>query len=286
VIALTFCTDLWFKSFHDFKAGEFCMKEIAEFAVSLARDAGALLVEKFTGENRVFYKGTIDLVTEADKMSEDLILTQISRRYPGHGILSEESDARNERAAARWIIDPLDGTTNYAHGFPFFCVSIAFEQDGIMEAGVIYDPLRDELFQATRGGGAFLNGRRIHVSAVDELSRALLATGFPYDIRVSRQNNLDYFNRMAINAQAVRRPGAAALDLAYLAAGRIDGFWELKLKPWDTAAGSLLVREGGGVISDLQGEAWNLYSTGIVASNRLIHEQMMEVIKKVGNEMR
>jgi len=262
------------------------MKEIAEFAVSLARDAGALLVEKFTGENRVFYKGTIDLVTEADKMSEDLILTQISRRYPGHGILSEESDARNERAAARWIIDPLDGTTNYAHGFPFFCVSIAFEQDGIMEAGVIYDPLRDELFQATRGGGAFLNGRRIHVSAVDELSRALLATGFPYDIRVSRQNNLDYFNRMAINAQAVRRPGAAALDLAYLAAGRIDGFWELKLKPWDTAAGSLLVREGGGVISDLQGEAWNLYSTGIVASNRLIHEQMMEVIKKVGNEMR
>jgi myo-inositol-1(or 4)-monophosphatase len=165
-------------------------------------------------------------------------------------------------------------------------VSIAFEQDGIMEAGVIYDPLRDELFQATRGGGAFLNGRRIHVSAVDELSRALLATGFPYDIRVSRQNNLDYFNRMAINAQAVRRPGAAALDLAYLAAGRIDGFWELKLKPWDTAAGSLLVREGGGVISDLQGEAWNLYSTGIVASNRLIHEQMMEVIKKVGNEMR
>ena len=128
MIALTFCTDLWFKSFHDFKAGEFCMKEIAEFAVSLARDAGALLVEKFTGENRVFYKGTIDLVTEADKMSEDLILTQISRRYPGHGILSEESDARNERAAARWIIDPLDGTTNYAHGFPFFCVSIAFEQ--------------------------------------------------------------------------------------------------------------------------------------------------------------
>ncbi len=259
------------------------MKEIAEFARSLARDAGALLVEKFTGQNRVFYKGTIDLVTEADKMSEDLILTQINRRYPEHGILSEESAVKNDQAPVRWIIDPLDGTTNYAHGFPFFCVSIAFEQEGIVEEGVVYDPLRDELFQATCGGGAFLNGRRLQVSTVDELSHALLATGFPYDIRVSRQNNLDYFNAMAVSAQAVRRPGAAALDLAYLAAGRIDGFWELKLKPWDTAAGCLLVREAGGIVSDLQGEAWDLYSAGLVASNRLLHEQMIDVLRKVKN---
>lgn len=257
------------------------MKEIAEFARAVARDAGRLLAEKITGHNRVFYKGTIDLVTEADKMSEELILTQIGRRYPDHGILSEESAAKNEQATARWIIDPLDGTTNYAHGFPFFCVSIAFEKDGIMETGVIYDPLRDELFTAEREGGAFLNGRRLRVSTVDELSRSLLATGFPYDIRVSKDNNLDYFKAMAVSAQAVRRPGAAALDLAYLAAGRIDGFWELKLKPWDTAAGCLIVREAGGVISDMAGQAWNLFSFGLVASNRLIQQQMLEVIKGV-----
>lgn len=256
------------------------MTEIADFARKLARDAGKLLAEKATCHNPIFYKGTIDLVTEADRMSEALILTEISRRYPEHGILSEESAAKNEQAAVRWIIDPLDGTTNYAHGFPFFCVSIALEKDGIVESGVIYDPIRDELFTAFRAGGAWLNGKKMQVSTVSDLSHSLLATGFPYDIRVSQENNLNYFNAMAVNAQAIRRPGAAALDLAYLAAGRIDGFWELKLKPWDTAAGCLMVEEAGGIVSDLEGKTWNLFSPGLVASNRLIHEQMMEVLQK------
>jgi len=255
------------------------MTEIADFAQSLARKAGKLLVEKLTCHNQIFYKGTIDLVTEVDKMSEELILAEISRRYPEHGILSEESAAKNKQAAMRWIIDPLDGTTNYAHGFPFFCVSIALEKEGNIVMGVIYDPTRDDLFFASRDGGAYHNGKKLHVSSVNDLSRSLLATGFPYDIRVSPDNNLNFFHAMATKAQAIRRAGAAALDLAYLAAGRFDGFWELKLKPWDTAAGTLLVTEAGGVISDLSGRKWDLYSPGLVASNGLIHEQIIKVFK-------
>jgi len=259
------------------------MKELNEFARNLAREAGKLLYEKLNTQHQIHYKGAIDLVTEADKMSEDLILTAIGRRYPDHGIMSEESAEKNQQASLRWIIDPLDGTTNYAHGFPFFCVSIALEQEGKIILGVIYDPVRDELFTAERQGGAYCNGRKLQVSSVDDLSRSLLATGFPYDIRVSKDNNLNFFNAMAVRAQAVRRPGAAALDLAYLASGRLDGFWELKLKPWDTAAGCLLIEEAGGGITDLQGCAWNIFSSGLVASNALIHEQMLEVIKKAEN---
>jgi len=256
------------------------MTEMMDFAQNLARQAGRLLAEKLTRHNEIYYKGAIDLVTEADKMSEELILAEISRRYPDHGILSEESAQKNEQAPLRWIIDPLDGTTNYAHGFPFFCVSIALEKEGVVELGVIYDPTRNDLFFAELGGGAYLNGRKLQVSSVNDLSHGLLATGFPYDIRVSQENNLNYFNVMAKKAQAIRRAGAAALDLACLAAGRFDGFWELKLKPWDTAAGCLLVTEAGGIISDMAGEPWNLSSPGLVASNGLIQGQMMEVFKK------
>ena len=252
--------------------------ELMEFAGNLARQAGKVLADKQTKQNRVYYKGSIDLVTEADKMSEELILTQISQRYPEHGILSEESAAKNEQAIMRWIIDPLDGTTNYAHGFPFFCVSIALEQEGKVVLGVIYDPTRDDLFTATLAGGAYLNGKKLQVSSQSDLSRSLLATGFPYDIRVSADNNLDFFNAMVVRVQAIRRAGAAALDLAYLAAGRFDGFWELKLKPWDTAAGCLMVTEAGGIVSDLTGGKWSLHSPALVASNSLIHEQMMEVL--------
>ncbi len=255
------------------------MTGLMEFAQNLARQAGELLAEKLTKENRVYYKGSIDLVTEADKMSEELILREISRRYPEHGIMSEESDQKNEQALMRWIIDPLDGTTNYAHGFPFFCVSIALEKEGTVALGVIYDPTRDDLFTASRAGGAYLNGKKLQISSESDLSRSLLATGFPYDIRVSKDNNLDFFCAMAVKAQAIRRPGAAALDLAYLAAGRLDGFWELKLKPWDTAAGCLMVTEAGGIISDMAGGKWNLYSPGLVASNGLIHDQMIKVFR-------
>lgn len=254
------------------------MKELSDFARHLARKAGKLLAVKFTRHNPVYYKGTIDLVTEADRMSEEVILSEISRRYPDHGVLSEESEEKNGRTALRWIVDPLDGTTNYAHGFPFFCVSIALEKDGSVVLGVVYDPMRDDLFEASLAGGSSLNGTKLRVSSVDDLSRGLLATGFPYDIRESPDNNLNFFNAMAKKAQAIRRAGAAALDLAYLAAGRFDGFWELKLKPWDTAAGCLLVEEAGGVVSDMKGAKWDLFSPGLVASNGRIHEQMMEVL--------
>ena len=262
----------------NYPAQRYFMSEWKLFAVDLARRAGALLKDKLNQKHDVQYKGDINLVTEADKMSEDLIIAAIRRRFPDHGILSEESPAITSAGKLRWIIDPLDGTTNYAHGFPFFCVSIALENDGEVILGVIYDPLREDVFVAERGKGAYLNEKKMAVSTVKELSRSLLATGFPYDIRESKENNLDYFNAMAVNVQAIRRAGAAALDLAYLAAGRFDGFWELKLKPWDTAAGCLLVTEAGGTVSNIEGGKWHLLSPGLVASNSLIHEQMIKVL--------
>jgi myo-inositol-1(or 4)-monophosphatase len=254
------------------------MMQLKLFAVDLARKSGALLKEKINQKHEIHYKGEINLVTEADKMSEDLIIAAINRNFPDHGILSEESPVITGAGKLRWIIDPLDGTTNYAHGYPVFCVSIALEKEGEIILGVVYDPMREEMFIAVRGEGAYLNDKIISVSPVKDISRSLLATGFPYDIRDSKENNLDYFNVMAVNVQAIRRAGAAALDLAHLAAGRFDGFWELKLKPWDTAAGCLLVTEAGGVISDIAGGKWQLQSPSLLASNGLIHEQMMKVL--------
>lgn len=254
------------------------MLQLKLFAVDVARKAGALLKEKFNQKHEIQYKGDINIVTEADKMSEDLIIEAISRNFPDHGILSEESPAITGSGKMRWIIDPLDGTTNYSHGYPVFCVSIALEDEGITVLGVIYDPMREDMFVAIRGEGAYLNDKKLKVSSVRDISRSLLATGFPYDIRESKDNNLDYFNSMAIRVQAIRRAGSAALDLAYLAAGRFDGFWELKLKPWDTAAGCLLVTEAGGVISDIAGKKWFLQSPSLLASNGLIHEQMIKVL--------
>jgi myo-inositol-1(or 4)-monophosphatase len=256
------------------------MTELKDFAINMARDAGNLLKEKFNSKHEIYYKGEINLVTEADKMSEDLIIAAISSNFPDHGILSEESPAQNSQARMRWIIDPLDGTTNYAHGYPVFCVSIALEKEGVIVLGVIYDPLRDDMFVAERGCGAYLNGKKMKVSKTATLSRSLLATGFPYDIRVSKDNNLNYFNLMAMEAQAIRRAGAAALDLAYLACGRFDGFWELKLMPWDMAAGCLMVEESGGVISDMSGGKGNISSPNVLVSNGLIHEQIISVFKR------
>lgn len=254
------------------------MLQLKSFAVDLARKSGALLKEKFSQTHEIHYKGEINLVTEADKLSEDLIIETIKRNFPDHGILSEESPAITGAGKLRWIIDPLDGTTNYSHGYPVFCVSVALENEGTIVLGVIYDPMREDMFVAIRGEGAYLNDKKLKVSSVNNLSRSLLATGFPYDIRDSKENNLDYFNAMAINVQAIRRAGAAALDLAYLAAGRFDGFWELKLKPWDTAAGCLMVEEAGGVISDIAGGKWHLQSPNLLASNALIHKQMIKVL--------
>ena len=259
------------------------MCEEKKFAEQLAKKAGNLLIQKFNQKHVITYKGEINIVTEADKMSEDLIINEIGKKFPDHGILSEESPFIASSAKVRWIIDPLDGTTNYAHGFPFFCVSIALEIDGIISLGVIYDPLRDEMFSVLRNNGVYLNGHKLRVSSVFELQHSLLATGFPYDIRNSSENNLDYFNAMALKAQAIRRAGAAALDLAYLAAGRLDGFWELKLMPWDTAAGFLMVEEAGGTLTDITGEKWSANSPDILASNGLIHQQMIQVFKCIKN---
>ncbi|MGV8057726.1 MAG: inositol monophosphatase family protein [Smithellaceae bacterium] len=256
------------------------MLQVKNFAIEVAHKAGALLIKKFNQSIKIHYKGDINLVTEADKMSENLIIETIRRSFPDYGILSEESPAIRDGSSMRWIIDPLDGTTNYAHGYPVFCVSIALEKDGVIILGVVYDPTRQDTFSAIRGEGSFLNGKRLAVSQIPDLNRSLLATGFPYDIRESKENNLDHFNVLAKQTQAIRRAGAAALDLAYVAAGRFDGFWELKLKPWDTAAGCLLVEEAGGKITDIFGKPWNLFSPNILVSNGPIHEQMIAVFQR------
>ena len=252
------------------------------FAIQTARDAGRVLAERFGRNLRISNKGELDLVTESDLASERLIIDRIKTHYPRHTILAEES---GENAPAgegaqsdwRWIIDPLDGTTNYAHGYPCFCVSMGLERNGTLELGVIYDPLRDEIFAAERGQGAALNGKRIHVSPTPSLASALLCTGFPYDVR-ERSQFARHFANFIMNAQGVRRDGAAALDLAYVAAGRFDGFWEEGLKPWDVAAGILLIEEAGGRVSDYHNHPLDIFTPPILATNGLIHEQMMRVL--------
>jgi myo-inositol-1(or 4)-monophosphatase len=254
---------------------------LLNFAIQTARDAGRVLAERFGRTLRVTNKGELDLVTEADLASERLIIERIQTYHPRHAILAEESGiggaASDGQDEWRWIIDPLDGTTNYAHGYPCFCVSIGLEHKGRMEVGVVYDPMRDELFTAERGEGASLNGRRIQVSPVDSLAGALLCTGFPYDVR-ERSEFARHFANFIMNAQGVRRDGAAALDLAYVACGRFDGFWEEGLKPWDVAAGSLLVEEAGGRASKYDGAPLSIYTPPMMASNGLLHEQMMRVL--------
>ncbi|MCK9273655.1 MAG: inositol monophosphatase [Syntrophales bacterium] len=255
------------------------MNEMEIFATSAARDAGALLKNLFSQKHTVDFKGDINIVTEADKLSEELIVSKIAARFPTHDILSEESVKTDKGSDYCWIIDPIDGTTNYAHGFPFFCVSIALKVKNAVTLGVIYNPMLDELFVATEGGGARLNGSSITVSDTTLVQNSLLATGFPYDIRVNNNNNITYFIEMAYRARAIRRAGAAALDLAYLAAGRFDGFWELRLHPWDVAAGQLLVREAGGIVTDMETNDFDIYAPAIVASNAKIHDEMISILK-------
>lgn len=254
------------------------MTTFRQAAVEIARQAGAFLKERLNAVHSIDFKGEIDLVTEADRASEEIITSRIQKLFPDHDIIAEECTNIARGSDYRWIIDPLDGTTNYAHGYPVFCVSIALQRVGEVILGVIYNPMLDELFVAERGEGAFLQGREIHVSTTKRLTRGLVATGFPYDIRENCRDALAYFNEMIPVAQAIRRPGSAALDLAYVAAGRFDGFWELRLKPWDTAAGWLMVEEAGGVVTDLTGKPYCLESASIVASNGWIHEELVEVL--------
>lgn len=254
------------------------MDNMLPFALDIAREAGDLLRKRFPERHRVEFKGEIDLVTEADTMAEQLLIDRILRRFPDHDILAEESPATRKGASHRWIIDPLDGTTNYAHGYPVFCVSVALEVEGRTRAGVVHQPIANETFWAEEHGGAFLNGNPVRVSVTEDLSLSLLATGFPYDIRRDGNNNIQYFRAMARSAQAVRRAGSAALDLACVAAGRFDGFWEIKLKPWDTAAGCLLIREAGGVVTDLRGGEQGVDTPDILASNGRIHQAMIRIL--------
>ena len=254
------------------------------FAIQTAREAGHILIEKL-GRAIVSHKGSINLVTEADLASEKLIIERIRSHYPKHAILAEESGASGGVGASygksewRWIIDPLDGTTNYAHGYPCFCVSIGIERAGRMEIGVVYDPTRDEMFAAERGQGATLNARPIRVSAIEDLNQAMLCTGFPYDVR-ERPRFARHFANFTMKAQAVRRDGSAALDLAYVACGRFDGFWEDGLHPWDVAAGELLIEEAGGCVTDFDDAPVDTYAPKVVSSNGLIHQAMLRVLNE------
>ncbi len=220
-----------------------------------------------------------NLVTEIDKGSEEIIIGIIKRHFPQHDILAEES-AKDTKITSdfRWIIDPLDGTTNFTHSFPVFCVSIGVEYKGSLLAGVIYDPNFDELFTAEKGKGAFLNAKRMTVSTINSLTKSLLVTGFPYNIAENPHNAIEHFANFLMKAQAVRRMGSAAIDLAYVAAGRYEGFWEVALNPWDMAAGALLVSEAGGTITDFRGGGFSIYKPEILATNSLVHAEMIGVL--------
>lgn len=259
-------------------------REILELARHLALRAGALQRERYETDLAIATKSAaIDLVTEVDEACEKLIVEGIRSARPRDAILAEEGHGEDsEGASTRWIVDPLDGTTNFAHGFPRFCVSIGIEQAGEIGVAVIYDPLLDECFEAARGAGAWLRDRRLHVSLENELGRALIATGFAYDVHRSEDDNLDRFGRVVKQARGIRRDGSAALDLCYVAAGRLDGYWEQKLKPWDVAAGLLLVTEAGGRTSDLSGGPAPESGDEIVASNGRVHEALLAVLSGTG----
>jgi myo-inositol-1(or 4)-monophosphatase len=256
------------------------MNDYLTSATDIALRAGELLREMAKDRHQVTLKGDIDLVTEVDVKSEALIVQEIRRRYPDHGILAEESGADREDAEYLWIVDPLDGTTNYAHGFPIYAVSIGLERRGEVIAGVVYDPNLDELFTAEKGSGAFLNGEPIHVSPVDQLDKSLLATGFPYYYREEPEKILRLFTEFSLCSQGIRRAGAAAIDFVALACGRFDGYWEYGIKPWDMAAGSLIASEAGARLSNIEGGDFDIRVPQVLASNGLIHEQMMEIIRK------
>lgn len=247
---------------------------------ALARQAGKILRDGYQHEHQVRYKGVIDLVTEVDHQSEEYLLGEIRKRFAGHQILAEESGGNAGREESIWYIDPLDGTVNYAHHIPIFCVSIGYAADGRMKLGAVYDPMRDELFRAERGAGARLNGDPIQVSEASELQKSLLVTGFPYDAWDSPLDNFDNYVRFSKRSQGVRRLGSAALDCCYVAAGRFDGFWELALKPWDVAAGGLIAEEAGARVTNVDEQTDYLRAPqSIIACTPGIYEPMREVLQ-------
>jgi myo-inositol-1(or 4)-monophosphatase len=251
-------------------------------AVDAARAAGRLLRDELSGARRIAYKGSpTNLVTEMDQRAEALILGRLRGAFPDDAILAEEHGAAGGRSGRRWIVDPLDGTTNYAHGLPLFGVSIALEEARRLALGVVYDPMRDELFVGERGGGATLNDAPIRVSATRSIDASLLVTGFPYNIRETADTNLPEYAAMSLRARAVRRLGSAVIDLAYVACGRFDGYWELRLGAWDVAAGAVLVDEAGGRITGVDGGALDVDAPTLLATNGLIHDAMLATLAEI-----
>jgi myo-inositol-1(or 4)-monophosphatase len=255
------------------------MNEYLKVASDTAREAGAVLCEEFDRPKKISYKGEVDIVTESDRRSEAIIVRRLRERFPNHAIIAEEGGGAAAAAAGArycWHVDPLDGTTNFAHGYPCFAVSIGLSEDGEPIAGVVFNPVSGEFFSAERGEGAYLNERRIHVSPVEKLATSLVATGFPTHQR-KRSANMNYYWEFTLRSHGVRRDGSAALDLCSVACGRFDAFWEFRLNSWDTAAGALLVREAGGIVTDLDGEPYRLGGPALLASNGLVHNEMIEV---------
>lgn len=245
----------------------------------IAKQAGDLLMSHF-GKVAIEYKGEVDLVTKADRESEALVVGAIRQRWPDHDITGEEGTLTKTGSDYRWYVDPLDGTTNFAHGYPVFCVSIALEHRGERIAGVVYDPTREEMFSAARGSGAELNGRAIHVSKTAQLSACIVATGFPSQKR-HKNPNIHFYHQITMKTHGVRRAGSAAMDLAYVACGRFDGYWEFNLNPWDTAAGVLLVQEAGGLVTDFWGAPFDIASREVLAGNPAIHPALMQEMQNV-----
>ena len=263
-----------------------CLSEIC-------RKAGHIVLGHYGKTDTAEHKGEIDLVTIADRESERYIIGELSHLFPGHEIIAEEEHGGDEglkgggkrktgtkrNGEFRWLVDPLDGTTNFAHSFPHFCISLGLEYEGVAVFGMVYAPIQDELFIGIKGRGATLNGRRVSVSKVSSLVDSIIATGFPYDRRSNPRNNMELFQRMMTRVQGIRRCGSAALDLCYLACGRLDGFWELRLKPWDMAAGVVIVREAGGRITNIRGGILDIYKDDILASNTLLHREMLDALE-------
>jgi myo-inositol-1(or 4)-monophosphatase len=261
------------------------MPDYLNAAVEIAREAGALLAEMFTQPLEISYKRRSDLVTVADRRSEALIVTRLRERFPDHAIVAEEGGNHRSASEYCWYVDPLDGTTNYAHGFPVYCVTLGLAYRGEVIAGVVYDPTHNHFYTTERGAGAYLNGERLHVSHTEKLSESLLGTGFP-PFATNHDLNIKFYFRFTELSHGIRRAGSAALDLCTVAAGRFDGFWELKLNPWDKAAGTLLVTEAGGRVTDVRGAAFNLLGEDVFVSNALIHDEMLKVFAEVLGQWR
>jgi myo-inositol-1(or 4)-monophosphatase len=251
-----------------------------EAAVEIAQEAGKILREEMDRPLSIAYKGDFDLVTQADRRSEALIVSRLQKYFPGHAVAAEEGTGKDTASEYRWHVDPLDGTTNFAHRYPCFCVSMALTYKTELQLGVIYNPVYNELFTAARGEGAFFNGKKIHCSKIDALKNSLLCTGFPNHNREANPNFHFYWD-FTLRSHGVRRDGSAALDLAFVAMGRFESFWEFGLNPWDTAAGVILVEEAGGKITDMQGQPYTLGGPSILATNSLIHSEMLKVASEV-----